>query len=78
MNTSKLGLAGVGNINASQIARNTKTAFENLWDSKIFRAIAYILGAIAVLLIFGGTFRVLAWTMIGYNQFASTLPGRTA
>jgi hypothetical protein len=37
MKTSQLGLAGVGNINAAQIARNAKLAFDSVWDNKIVR-----------------------------------------
>lgn len=64
-------------INKNKTVNNAKASvrnfFENLTATTAYKVAVVAVVAVSGLLALGGLYRVLAWTMQGWNQFAATL-----
>ena len=60
-------------LKAEKVVNQAKETFDTLKENKYVKAVVYLISAVIALLTLGGLFRVLAWTTLGYNQFAGAL-----
>ncbi len=60
------------NNGASTAKAQVKNFFENLTATTAYKVVVVAVVAVAGLLALGGLYRVLAWTMQGWNQLAAT------
>ena len=59
--------------NSNSVKTQVKNFFENLTATTAFKVAVVAVVALSGLLALGGLYRVLAWTMQGWNQFAATI-----
>lgn len=76
MQTFKTNNYGSMVSTGADLLDRTADFIDRVRESKVAKVLGYAIGAVAGLFILGGVLRILAWSTIGWNQFASALKGK--